>query len=136
MVVPRRKFDSTYQKHYPDLGSDASSVWNFCARFSDFIRRGNQWQRRQMSAVFSGYQIAKDGRNKDTFIFFLTNDYFFLLSSDEQRKLCSECRIPNVNPNVAVVVEEFNAKNGCVPPFCRDCTKTRDQNQLLNYSCN
>ena len=23
----------TNQKHYPDLGSDASSIWNFCARF-------------------------------------------------------------------------------------------------------
>ena len=32
-VVPRGKFDSTNQKHYSDLGSDASSVWNFCARF-------------------------------------------------------------------------------------------------------
>ena len=31
--------DSTNQKHYPDLGSDASSVWNFCARFSDVIWR-------------------------------------------------------------------------------------------------
>ena len=39
--------------HYPDLGSDTSSVWNFCVRFSDVIWRGNQWQRRQMSAVFS-----------------------------------------------------------------------------------
>ena len=55
LVVPRAKFDSTNQKHYPDLGSDASSVWNFCARFSDVIWRGNQWQRRRMSAVFSGY---------------------------------------------------------------------------------
>ena len=27
--MPRGKFDSTNQKHYPDLGSDASSVWNF-----------------------------------------------------------------------------------------------------------
>ena len=27
--------------YYPDLGSDASSVWNFCARFSDVILRGN-----------------------------------------------------------------------------------------------
>ena len=26
---------------YPDLGSDASSVWNFCARFSGVIFRGN-----------------------------------------------------------------------------------------------
>jgi len=30
-------FASTNQKHYPDLGSDASSVWNFCALFSDVI---------------------------------------------------------------------------------------------------
>ena len=29
------KFPSTNQKHYPDLGSDASTVWNFCACFSD-----------------------------------------------------------------------------------------------------
>ena len=27
----------------PDLGSDESSVWNFCARFSDVIWRENQW---------------------------------------------------------------------------------------------
>ena len=33
----------------------ASSVWNFCACFSDVIWWGNQWQRRQMSAVFSGW---------------------------------------------------------------------------------
>ena len=30
---------TTSQKHYPDLGSDTSSVWNFCARFSDVIAR-------------------------------------------------------------------------------------------------
>ena len=24
-----------YTRHYPDLGSDASSVWSFCARFSE-----------------------------------------------------------------------------------------------------
>ena len=43
LVVPRGKFDSTNQKLYPDLGSDASSVWKFCAPFSDVIWRGNQW---------------------------------------------------------------------------------------------
>ena len=37
------KFSSINQKHYPDMGSDASSVWNFCARFSAVISRGNQW---------------------------------------------------------------------------------------------
>ena len=41
-------------RHYPHLGSDVSSVWNFCARFSDFIWRANQCHCRQMSAVFSG----------------------------------------------------------------------------------
>ena len=49
----------TNLKHYPDLGSDASSVWNFCARFSDVIWRGYQWQRRQMSAVFSGQLLVR-----------------------------------------------------------------------------
>ena len=53
--MPCGKFTSTNQKHYPDLGSDASSVWNFCARFSDVISLANQWWRRQMSAIFSGY---------------------------------------------------------------------------------
>ena len=28
--------------HYLDLGSDTSSVWNFCAHFSDIIWPGNQ----------------------------------------------------------------------------------------------
>ena len=28
------------QKHYSDLGSDVTSVWNFCACFSDVISRG------------------------------------------------------------------------------------------------
>ena len=29
--MPLGKFASTNQKHYPDLSSDVSSVWNFCA---------------------------------------------------------------------------------------------------------
>ena len=45
-VFPR---GTTNQKHHPDLGSDASSVWNFWAGFSDVIWRGIQWERRQMS---------------------------------------------------------------------------------------
>ena len=49
--VPRGKCASTNQKHCPDLGSDKSSVWNFCACFSDVISRGNQWRGREMSAV-------------------------------------------------------------------------------------
>ena len=44
--------DTTNQKRLPDLGSYRSSVWNFLSRCSDVIWRGNQWWRRQMSAVF------------------------------------------------------------------------------------
>ena len=32
------------QKHYPDLGSDTSSVWNFWARSSDVISQENRWK--------------------------------------------------------------------------------------------
>ena len=46
---------TTNQKHYPDLGSAASSVWNFCARFSAVISQGNRWWHCEMKAVFSGY---------------------------------------------------------------------------------
>ena len=40
------KFVPTNQKHYPDLGGDASSVWNFCTLLSDVI---------SVVADFSGY---------------------------------------------------------------------------------
>ena len=45
-------------EHYPHRGSDTSSVWNFCSRFSDVISRWNQFWRREMSACFSGLFIA------------------------------------------------------------------------------
>ena len=48
---------TTNQKHNADdLGSDASSVWNFCAGCSDVISRGNQWWHCEMVAVFLGYR--------------------------------------------------------------------------------
>ena len=61
------KIASTNQKHYPDLGSDTSSVWNFCARFSDVISRENQWWRHEMTAVFTGKWLF-------LFHFFLSGD--------------------------------------------------------------
>ena len=54
VIVPRGKFASANQKHYPDLGSDTSPIRNFCASFPDIISQGNRWWRRDMSAVFSG----------------------------------------------------------------------------------
>ena len=53
LVVAPGKFASANQKHYPDLESDTSSVWNYCARFSDVISRETRWGR-ERSAVFSG----------------------------------------------------------------------------------
>ena len=44
---------TTNQKLYLDLGSDASSVWYFYARFSDVISPGNQWWRREIACVAS-----------------------------------------------------------------------------------
>ena len=37
------KFASSNQKHHLDLGSDMSSVWNFCTHFSDFTSQENHW---------------------------------------------------------------------------------------------
>ena len=50
-----RNFASANQTHYPDLGSDTSSVWNFCSRLPGDISRGNQWWCRDVSAVSLGY---------------------------------------------------------------------------------
>ena len=37
-----------------NLSTDASSVWNLCARFSDVISRENLWWRPALQAVFLG----------------------------------------------------------------------------------
>ena len=52
LPVIKRSTTAYNQKQYPDLVSDASSEWNFCARFSDVIWRETS-ECRQMSAVFS-----------------------------------------------------------------------------------
>ena len=51
------KFTSSNQKHYSNMGSGTPRVWNFCARFSGVISRGNHRWRRKMFSVFSGYKI-------------------------------------------------------------------------------
>ena len=52
MILISWKFASSNQKHFPDLGSDTSSVWNFCANFSDIILWENQ--RCQLFSKLSG----------------------------------------------------------------------------------
>ena len=43
---------------YPDVGSDTTSAWNLCARFSDvmIISQGNQRWCQKRSAAFAGYR--------------------------------------------------------------------------------
>ena len=45
------KFASNSHKHFPDLVSFASLVWNLCTRFSDVTSWGNQWRCREMLAL-------------------------------------------------------------------------------------
>ena len=33
----------TNKKHYPDWGSNPSSVWNLCGHCPDFISQGKWW---------------------------------------------------------------------------------------------
>ena len=45
----------------PRSGLCTSSVWNFCARYSDVVLRGLKWRPRETSAVFSGYTTTHKG---------------------------------------------------------------------------
>ena len=55
--MPREKFDSTNQKHYPDLGSDASSCGIF-ALVSETSFRGETSGGVANIGFFSGYCTA------------------------------------------------------------------------------
>ena len=46
------KISSTNQKHYPDLGSDMPSVWNFGSCSSGNISCGNEWWHYEMLMPF------------------------------------------------------------------------------------
>ena len=48
---------STNQKHYLDLGSDTSSAWNFCTRYSDVVLRGLKLRPCKTSTICSGLEF-------------------------------------------------------------------------------
>ena len=63
----------TNQKRYPVLDSDASSVRNFCACFSDVISPGNQWcqlfsqvsiKERGFSSKSNSWPLVLEGKDK------------------------------------------------------------------------
>ena len=57
------------------MGSEASSVWNFRARFSDVISRGNRLWSREMSSVFIQTNDGLTSSLKD--IFETKQEFFF-----------------------------------------------------------
>ena len=111
--------------HYPDLGSASdwsrrmgnliqpirsttqvwvvtSSVWNFCAHFSDAIWQGNQWWLCQMLAVFSGYPSPSH-------LFLCTSGMWLLMISTKQI-VCQQAT------SIAVLIQ-LNVVIGKVCPF-------------------
>ena len=58
LVVLLGKCGSTNQKHYPDLGIEVSSVWNFYSCSIGVISQGSQLRHHKMSVVFSGSQFC------------------------------------------------------------------------------
>ena len=67
----------TNQKQ-PHLGSDTSSEWNFCVRFSDVVSQRNQWWRHEISAVFSGCVAFCTFAVLATFFVFFFFSFWFL----------------------------------------------------------
>ena len=65
LVTLRGKFALTDKRHYPDLRSDTSSVWNFyalsCARWYFAMKTVVL---REMSAVFSGYSSVRSSTER------------------------------------------------------------------------
>ena len=70
LVVPLEKFASTNQKHYPDRGSDTSSVWNFCSRSSDVIKELKQLRRRQLPKILNLMINRKSARASRFLVYF------------------------------------------------------------------
>ena len=67
-MTSEKRVQILLMRHYPELGSEASSVWNFCARFSDVISRGNQWW---LTYQKNSFKLPKTERGFSSF-FFLT----------------------------------------------------------------
>jgi len=93
---------STNQKYLiPALGSDTSSVWNFYARFSDVILRENQWWRREMSAVLSGYLNVS------------TNSLLILRNKSSSNKGIDRCTITKAIATTRKMELSLNLKGLC-----------------------
>ena len=60
LVVPR----GTNQKHCPYLGSDMSSVWNFCARFADVIFAGKRFVASQPAQQAFPIELLRESQSK------------------------------------------------------------------------
>ena len=132
-------------RHYPDLGSasdwpcrvgnlfqpirsttDVSSVWNFCTHFSDVIWRGNRWQSRQMSAVFSGYILSQ------VVLFILTLSLLLLAKEKIHKNIQIElCNILRERPHCAKVLpKQFHLNGNTIQHFV-----DRFKSYFFSFSC-
>ena len=91
------KFASTSQKHHPDLGSDTSSVWNFCARSSDAILRESQLSRRECRLFSQASPISNLWKEGSTHTFVI-NYFCQVLAATEWVFRCPGCVIRKDNP--------------------------------------
>ena len=69
-----------------DLGSDASSVWNFCVRSSEIVSQGNQWWRHEISAVLSGCVDFSTFAVLATFLVFFFSFWFLFYHKHSLRE--------------------------------------------------
>ena len=68
LLIGEKKIPSWHNQSeaLPRSGKCTSSVWNFCARYSDVVLQGLKWRPRKTSAVFSGYMIMQNFQMKES----------------------------------------------------------------------
>ena len=99
------------QKHYSDLGSNVTSVRNFCACFSDVISRGNVgcFFRLCKFAFHKMKQLFKREKgkvvNRSSFLHLLVNQSIHTTKFKEQYLLCF--RLVDTSPSVRPVTGGF-----------------------------
>ena len=76
LLINWKFYTLSNQTQYPDLGSDLSSVWNFCALCSDVISRGNQSDGVAKCRLFSEAYYLIIPRGKGNFVKFPAQNQF------------------------------------------------------------
>ena len=119
--MPRGKFDSTNQKRYPDLGSDASSICNFCARFSDVI-----WRGKPVVESLNVVCLLRLSNDRYCRVIRTNNLLTYLLSFSCSRSEKSES-LRSIPANLHKTIAEVNESNTAA-----NCKSNRAQTKAIN----